>query len=91
METINHGSVDLQEMLYKLEGYKEKLIKIKLFDGTIIEGTLSKVKPKALVEKQVNDKYETMAKPTDNAYYLKVEHGTLIISALEISNFEPAA
>jgi hypothetical protein len=91
METMKHGSVDLQEMLHRLGGYNEKLIKIKLFDGTIIEGILSKLKPKALVEKQINEKCEVVADPTDNAYYLKVENWSLIISPLEISNFEPAA
>jgi len=76
-------------MLKQLERYNEKFIKIKLFDGTIIEGKLSNLKPKAYIEKQVRIKGEALKEFTNKAFYLKLEHRTLIISALEISNFEP--
>jgi hypothetical protein len=89
METIKQGSFELEDMLKRLNSYYEKFIKIKLFDGTIIEGKLSKLNPKVYFEKQLNGKSEAVSESNINAFYLKVENGTLIISALEISNFEP--
>ena len=76
METLKCISIEQQNMLKRLYSYHEKQVKIKMFDGTILEGKLTDLKPMVSIRQYENGEGDQDSDYNAIFYYLKAEHGT---------------
>jgi hypothetical protein len=88
MQTMAHSSTEQIELIRRLNTHTGKKVKIKLYDGTCIEGRLTEFQWAKFAQQVNSAKGLRDSDNLANACFLKEEHGTVTIPYRDIAGFE---
>jgi small nuclear ribonucleoprotein (snRNP)-like protein len=91
MQTILQGTTNQIELIKRLSNYHGKPVKIKLCDGTSIEGRFGGFPQVINSQKLENGKTVSDLNTLPNVCYLKEEFGTITIPFGQIADVEAMA
>jgi hypothetical protein len=89
METINKGTIEQMDLILRLNKFHSKRVKVKLCDGSLIEGWLTGLQPAITMEEF--DRGDWLRDFKSKECYLRGKYGTITISLGKIADLEHSA
>jgi hypothetical protein len=89
MENIKKGTLEQMDLILRLNKFHSKRVKVKLYDGSLIEGWLTGLQPAITMEEFEREDWVRDFK--SKVCYLREKYGTVTISLGMIADIEHSA